>query len=163
MKPLFLGSLAFLFTMQAHSLNLQEKYKQSVPLATDVQKRVFSTLFDIELWGKQYPKQYDQDFTINIIFHSQFNSSNVVNFIAEESYEIHQYSQDQHKAFVSVLTKAITCNPKPNSQMQFNYIPQMGLQVSCEQNVNNIPDGPLSFYLLDVFLHPSSEYKHLKK
>ena len=159
--PLLISMM--IIPVQANSLNLSDKYEQSAPLATDVQKKVFSTLFEIELWGKSYPKQYDQDFTINIIFHSQFDQSDVVDFIAEESQEIHNYSKDQYNAFVSVLTDAIACTPKPKSHMSFNYIPKTGIQVSCEQQLKTIPDGPLSFYLLDVFLHPSSEYENLKK
>lgn len=157
--------ILFLICSGASGASLSGKYSTDTPLKTDKQKKVFSTLFDIELWSKSYPEKYDQDLTIRIIFASRFDNSDVIDFIVDESQEIHGFSKAQLNRLSNSLSKSITCDPKSGLILDLNYIPQQGVVVTCgdAENPITIPDGPLSFFLLDVFLHPNSEYKNLSQ
>ncbi|WP_282145874.1 hypothetical protein [Alteromonas stellipolaris] len=160
--------MALPFAMLAcfsHAQSITDKYDNESPIATDVQKKIFSKLFDVELWSKTYPKSYNQDITIRIVFASQFDKSDAVEFISEEAQEIHNFSDSQLKLLSSSLSKAIDCSISANTTLDFNYIPKQGVFTFCNDNVspNVIPDGPHAYYFLDVFLHSKSEYTNLIK
>lgn len=152
-----------IFATNATGASLFDMYGATEPLGVDKQKKVFSTLFDIELWARSFPEKYDQDLTIRIKFASRFDNSDVIEFLSEEAQEIHDFSNAQLKDLKKSMSKGITCNPKAGTILDLNYIPRKGIQITCQgmQSSELIPDGPHSFYLLDVFLHPESEYENL--
>ena len=154
--------LAF-FPPSAYSLSLSEKYQIAKPLATDKQKRVFSTLFDVELWSAGFPKAYDKDMTIRIVFASRFDNEQIVSFLVDEAEELHDFSKAQYATLKNSLSRSLTCSSRAGTVLDLNYQPGLGIFVTCKGNTHSVPlaDGPLSFYLLDVFLHPDSEFENL--
>lgn len=155
--------MALTFIPAVGMADVVEKYGTDSPLATDSQKRIFSKLFDIELWSDSYPEAYDQDLTIRIIFATRVGKSNAVDFIVEEAQEIHGFSNSQMDALADALSNSVMCEPKADSIIDFNYIPTKGIEVTCNGVTSNVPvaDGPYSSFLLDVFLHEKSEFTKL--
>lgn len=143
--------------------NLSARYNTSEPLGTDVQKRIFSKLYDIELWSSSYPEKYDQDLTIRVVFSTRIPNTDVIEFLAEESQEIHDFSKTQLVELSTSMSRSITCDTKAGLTVDLNYIPKKGIIVTCDGVLNPvpIPDGPHAFFLLDVFLHSESEYTKL--
>ena len=159
----FLCSIAMFPTMSMGSVT--DKYGIASPLATDTQKRIFSRIFDIELWSQSYPESYDQDLTIRIIFATRVSRSNVIDFMVEEAQEIHGFTDVQMEQMAKTVAKSIECDPRADSVMDFNYQPGVGIEVTCDGNKSEVAlaDGPYSEFLLDIFLHEKSEYPGLSK
>lgn len=155
--PLFVSSLT-------HA-GLQEKYNTDGPLAVDVQKRIFSKIFDVELWSGSYPTSYDQDITIRIKLATAVDVSDITEFMADEARDIHGFSKAQMNDFAKSVGKSINCVPTPDTIMDFNYVPGSGVIVTCDEVVSNVivADGLYTTYLLDIFLHEKSEYSKLAR
>lgn len=159
-----LAIVPFIFAANANSSeSVVSKYNIDSPLKTDVQKKIFSKLFDIELWSDSYPKKYDQDLTIRLRFATRVDESRAVEFLADEAEEIHDFSSAQYDAFSLSLAKAIDCDLAANVTLDLNYIPNQGIFSFCDGKASAkvLADGPYAYYLLDVFLHPKTEYTNL--
>lgn len=143
--------------------SIVSKYGIDSPLATDVQKKIFSKLFDIELWSNSYPQKYDQDLTIRLRFATRVDESRAVEFLADEAEEIHDFSSAQYDKFALSLSESIDCDLAANVTLDLNYVPNQGIFSFCDGKASSkvLADGPLAYYLLDVFLHPETEYTNL--
>ncbi len=131
-------------------------------LGQDVQRRAFSTIFTVELWAERSVLRYDQEVRLDIRFNTAVDGADIAEFLAEEAQEIHELSAEEATLLERRLAGALGCDFTSGSSLQIHFRPQDGVQLRCNgARESKLELGSMSFYLLDVFLHPNTEYSGL--
>ena len=135
---------------------------QLVLLGQDAQRRAFSTVFTVDLRAERPVVRYDQPIQLDIRFNTIVDRSDVAEFLAEEAQEIHDLSPDTSQRLEETIVGALGCDFRSGSMLQIHFKPGEGALLRCDEGTESLVTyGPMSFYLLDVFLHPETEFSGL--